>query len=184
MKQLDDMEPKHVAVIFDVARTTFRNELSPEYKANRPDPPDDLIPQFELVRDATRAFNLDCIEAPGFEADDLIATYTRQALETEATVTIVSSDKDLMQLVSDRVRMYDSIKNRYIGTKEVQEKFGVLPEKVVDVQALAGDSTDNVPGVPGIGIKTAAELINQYGDLDTLLARASEIKQKKRRETY
>ena len=182
MKQLDDMEPKHVAVIFDVARITFRNELSPEYKANRPDPPDDLIPQFELVRDATRAFNLDCIEAPGFEADDLIATYTQQALQTEATVTIVSSDKDLMQLVSDRVRMYDSIKNRTIGTKEVKEKFGVPPEKVVDVQALAGDSTDNVPGVPGIGVKTAAELINQYGDLDTLLARASEIKQKKRRE--
>ncbi|MCA9473160.1 MAG: DNA polymerase I [Nitrospirales bacterium] len=182
MKQLDDMEPKHVAVIFDVARTTFRNELSPEYKANRPDPPDDLIPQFTLVRDATRAFNLDCIEAPGFEADDLIATYTHLALKTEATVTIVSSDKDLMQLVSDRVRMYDSIKNRYIGTKEVQEKFGVPPKKVVDVQALAGDSIDNVPGVPGIGIKTAAELINEYGDLDTLLARASEIKQKKRRE--
>ncbi len=182
MKQLDDMEPKHIAVIFDVARKTFRNDLSPDYKANRPEPPDDLIPQFALVRDATRAFNLDCIEAPGFEADDLIATYTHQALQTEASVTIVSSDKDLMQLVSDRVRMYDSIKNRFIGTKEVKEKFGVLPEKVVDVQALAGDSTDNVPGVPGIGIKTAAELINQYGELDILLARASEIKQKKRRE--
>ena len=182
MKQLDDMEPKHVAVIFDVARVTFRNDLSPEYKANRPDPPDDLIPQFALVRDATRAFNLDCIEAPGFEADDLIATYTHHALQTEATVTIVSSDKDLMQLVSDRVRMYDSIKNRFIGINEVKEKFGVPPEKVVDVQALAGDSTDNVPGVPGIGIKTAAQLINEYGELDTLLARASEIKQTKRRE--
>ncbi|GJL55555.1 MAG: DNA polymerase I [Nitrospirales bacterium] len=182
MKQLDDMEPKHVAVVFDVARITFRNDLSPEYKANRPDPPDELIPQFALVRDATRAFNLDCIESPGFEADDLIATYTHLALQTEATVTIVSSDKDLMQLVSDRVRMYDGIKNRFIGTKEVKEKFGVPPEKVVDVQALAGDATDNVPGVPGIGIKTAAQLINEYGELDTLLARASEIKQTKRRE--
>ena len=183
MKQLDDMEPKHVAVIFDVARITFRNDLSPEYKANRPDPPDDLIPQFALVREATRAFNLDCIEAPGFEADDLIATYTHHALQTEAAVTIVSSDKDLMQLVSDRVRMYDSIKNRFIGINEVKEKFGVPPEKVVDVQALAGDSTDNVPGVPGIGIKTAAQLINEYGELDTLLSRASEIKQTKRRES-
>ncbi|WP_447970113.1 DNA polymerase I [Nitrospira sp. M1] len=182
MKQMDDMEPKHVAVVFDVARITFRNDLSPEYKANRPDPPDELIPQFALVRDATRAFNLDCIESPGFEADDLIATYTHLALQTEATVTIVSSDKDLMQLVSDRVRMYDGIKNRFIGTKEVKEKFGVFPEKVVDVQALAGDPTDNVPGVPGIGIKTAAQLINEYGELDTLLARASEIKQTKRRE--
>ncbi|WP_454063540.1 DNA polymerase I [Candidatus Nitrospira salsa] len=182
MKQLDDMEPKHVAVVFDVARMTFRNDLSPEYKANRPDPPDELIPQFALVREATRAFNLDCIESPGFEADDLIATYTHLALQTEATVTIVSSDKDLMQLVSDRVRMYDGIKNRFIGTKEVKEKFGVPPEKVVDVQALAGDATDNVPGVPGIGIKTAAQLINEYGELDTLLARASEIKQTKRRE--
>ncbi|GJL50823.1 MAG: DNA polymerase I [Nitrospirales bacterium] len=182
MKQLDDMEPKHVAVVFDVARMTFRNDLSPEYKANRPDPPDELIPQFALVREATRAFNLDCIESPGFEADDLIATYTHLALQTEATVTIVSSDKDLMQLVSDRVRMYDGIRNRFIGTKEVKEKFGVPPEKVVDVQALAGDATDNVPGVPGIGIKTAAQLINEYGELDTLLARASEIKQTKRRE--
>ncbi|MGB0910372.1 MAG: 5'-3' exonuclease, partial [Nitrospirales bacterium] len=182
MKQLDDMEPKHVAVIFDAARVTFRNDISPEYKANRAETPDELIPQFALVREATRAFNLDCIDAPGFEADDLIATYAHMALQTEATVTIVSSDKDLMQLVSDRVRMYDSIKNRFIGTKEVKEKFGVFPEKVVDVQALAGDSTDNVPGVPGIGIKTAAQLINEYGELDTLLARASEIKQTKRRE--
>ena len=183
MKQLDDMEPKHIAVIFDAARMTFRNDISPEYKANRGETPDELIPQFALVREATRAFNLDCIEAPGFEADDLIATYTQLALQTEATVTIVSSDKDLMQLVSDRVRMYDSIKNRFIGTKEVKEKFGVPPEKVVDVQALAGDSTDNVPGVPGIGIKTAAQLINEYGELDILLARASEIKQTKRRES-
>ncbi len=182
MKQLDDMEPKHVAVIFDAARKTFRNDISPEYKANRVETPDELIPQFALVREATRAFNLDCIEAPGFEADDLIATYAHQALQTEATVTIVSSDKDLMQLVSDRVRMFDSLKNRFIGTKEVKEKFGVFPEKVVDVQALAGDSADNVPGVPGIGIKTAAQLINEYGELDVLLARASEIKQTKRRE--
>ena len=147
-----------------------------------PDPPDELIPQFELVRQATRAFNLDCVELPGYEADDLIATYTRKALEAGADVTIVSSDKDLMQLVSHRVTMLDTIKNRRIGPEQVQEKFGVPPDKVVDVQALAGDSTDNVPGVPGIGIKTAAQLINEYGDLETLLQRASEIKQAKRRE--
>ena len=182
MKVLDDHQPDHVAIIFDAGRQTFRNDISPDYKANRTDPPDELIPQFELVRQATRAFNLDCVELPGYEADDLIATYTRQALDAGADVTIVSSDKDLMQLVSPRVTMLDTIKNRRIGPEQVQEKFGVPPNKVVEVQALAGDSTDNVPGVPGIGIKTAAQLINEYGDLETLLQRASEIKQAKRRE--
>lgn len=183
MKLLEDMQPDHIAVIFDSARKTFRNDIAPSYKANRTDPPDELVPQFELVREATRAFNLDCIELNGFEADDLIATYTKEALQAGADVTIVSSDKDLMQLVSDRVCMWDSIKNRKIGPEQVVEKFGVPPEKVVDVQSLAGDSTDNVPGVPGIGIKTAAQLIQEYGDLDTLLTRAIEIKQNKRRES-
>lgn len=183
MKLLDDLSPDHIAIIFDSARKTFRNDISPTYKANRPEPPDELVPQFPLVREATRAFNLDCIEVNGYEADDLIAAYTREALQAGADVTIVSSDKDLMQLVSDRVKMFDGIKNRTIGPEQVQEKFGVPPEKVVDVQSLAGDSTDNVPGVPGIGIKTAAQLIQEYGDLDTLLARASEIKQTKRRES-
>jgi DNA polymerase-1 len=183
MKLLDDMQPDHIAIIFDSARKTFRNDLAPSYKANRSEPPEELVPQFPLVREATRAFNLDCIELNGFEADDLIATYTKHALEAGADVTIVSSDKDLMQLVSDRVSMFDSIKNRRIGPEQVQEKFGVPPAKVVDVQALAGDSTDNVPGVPGIGVKTAAQLIQEYGDLDTLLAHASEIKQTKRRES-
>ncbi|KPK17601.1 MAG: DNA polymerase I, partial [Nitrospira bacterium SG8_3] len=183
MKLLDDMQPDHIAIIFDSARKTFRNDLAPSYKANRSEPPDELVPQFPLVREATRAFNLDCIELNGFEADDLIATYTKEALEAGADVTIVSSDKDLMQLVSDQVSMFDSLKNRRIGPEQVHEKFGVPPEKVVDVQALAGDSTDNVPGVPGIGVKTAAQLIQEYGDLDTLLARASEIKQNKRRES-
>ena len=183
MKLLDDMQPDHIAIIFDSARKTFRNDLDPNYKANRGDPPDELVPQFPLVREATRAFNFDCIELNGFEADDLIATYTKEALEAGADVTIVSSDKDLMQLVSDQVSMFDSIKNRRIGPAQVLEKFGVPPEKVVDVQSLAGDSTDNVPGVPGIGVKTAAQLIQEYGDLDTLLARASEIKQNKRRES-
>ena len=182
MKLLDDMQPDHIAIIFDTARKTFRNDIDPLYKANRGDPPEELVPQFPLVREATRAFNFDCIELQGFEADDLIATYTKEAVNEGAEVTIVSSDKDLMQLVSDRVTMFDSFKNRRIGPEQVQEKFGVYPEKVVDVQSLAGDSTDNVPGVPGIGVKTAAQLIQEYGDLDTLLARASEIKQNKRRE--
>ena len=182
MKLLDDMQPDHIAIIFDTARKTFRNDIDPSYKANRTEPPDELVPQFALVREATQAFNLDCIELAGFEADDLIATYTKEAINEGAEVTIVSSDKDLMQLVTDRVTMFDSFKNRRIGPEQVQDKFGVYPEKVVDVQSLAGDSTDNVPGVPGIGIKTAALLIQEYGDLDTLLARASEIKQNKRRE--
>ena len=183
LKLLDDLQASHVAVIFDSARESFRNEIFPEYKANRPDPPDELIPQFPLVRDATRAFNVECIEKPGFEADDLIATYARRAQADGFDVMIVSSDKDLMQLVSDRVSMFDALKNRRIGPAEVEEKFGVGPERVVDVQALAGDSTDNVPGVPGIGVKTAAQLIQTYGDLDSLLARASEIKQPKRRQS-
>ena len=183
LKQMEDLKPDHIAVIFDSARETFRNEISPDYKANRPEPPEELAVQFPLVRQATKACNLDCIEMAGFEADDLIATYTRRAVEAGAEVTIISSDKDLMQLVSDRVTMLDTIKNRRIGPEQVKEKFGVPPEKVVEVQALAGDSIDNVPGIPGIGVKTAAHLINEYGDLETLLAHASEIKQTKRRES-
>src|SRR6476659_8572203 len=177
-----DDRPSHLAIVFDKSEVTFRNTLYPDYKAHRPPAPDDLIPQFALIREAVRAFDLPCLEQAGFEADDLIATYVRQACERGATATIVSSDKDLMQLVTDCVVMYDTMKDRRIGIPEVIEKFGVPPEKVVEVQALAGDSTDNVPGVPGIGVKTAAELIKQYGDLDTLLKRAGEIKQPKRRE--
>lgn len=172
----------HIAVIFDNARKTFRNDIYPDYKANRDEPPEDLKPQFAFIRDAVRAFNVPAIDMEGFEADDLIATYARQAQACGAQVTIVSSDKDLMQLVGEGIDMLDTMKSVHIGPEQVVDKFGVGPEKVVDVQALAGDSTDNVPGVPGIGVKTAALLINEYGDLDTLLARAEEIKQKKRRE--
>jgi DNA polymerase-1 len=176
--------PTHLAVIFDTSRTSFRNEIYPEYKAHRPPPPEDLVPQFSLIRDATRAFGVPAVELEGFEADDLIATYAAQASGAGAFVTVVSSDKDLMQLVVDgQVELQDPVKSRSIRSAEVIEKFGVPPSKVVDVQALAGDSTDNVPGVPGIGVKTAAELINSFGDLETLLARAGEIKQPKRRET-
>ena len=178
----DEFDPSHLAVIFDASGKTFRNDIYPEYKANRPEPPEDLIPQFGLVRDAVRAFSVPCVEMMGYEADDLIATYARLAAEAGAKVTIVSSDKDLMQLVTDKVDMLDTMKLKSISHDEVVEKFGVPPEKVVDVQALAGDSTDNVPGVPGIGIKTAAQLIEEYGDLETLLSKAEEIKQKKRRE--
>jgi DNA polymerase-1 len=185
-KLLRDMPPEnrptHLAIIFDKSEITFRNKLYPDYKAHRPPAPDDLIPQFQLIREAVRAFDLPCLEQVGFEADDLIATYVRLACERGASATIVSSDKDLMQLVTDCVTMYDTMKDRRIGIAEVIEKFGVPPEKVVEVQALAGDSTDNVPGVPGIGVKTAAQLIVEYGDLETLLARAGEIKQPKRRE--
>jgi DNA polymerase-1 len=177
-----DNRPTHLAIIFDKSEITFRNKLYPDYKAHRPPAPDDLIPQFSLIREAVRAFDLPCLEQAGFEADDLIATYARLAGERGATATIVSSDKDLMQLVTDKVTMFDTMKDRRIGIAEVIEKFGVPPEKVVEVQALAGDSTDNVPGVPGIGIKTAAQLIVEYGDLETLLKRAGEIKQPKRRE--
>jgi DNA polymerase-1 len=178
-----DNRPTHLAIIFDKSEVTFRNKLYPDYKAHRPPAPDDLIPQFGLIRDAVRAFDLPSIEQGGFEADDLIATYVREAGERGATATIVSSDKDLMQLVTEQVTMYDTMKDRRLGIAEVIEKFGVPPNKVVEVQALAGDSVDNVPGVPGIGIKTAAQLITEYGDLETLLTRASEIKQPKRRES-
>ena len=175
--------PTHFAVIFDYSSKTFRNELYPEYKANRSAPPEDLIPQFGLIREATRAFNLPCIEMEGFEADDLIATYCRMAEEVGAGATIVSSDKDLMQLVSPSVAMYDPMKDRQIGIPEVIEKWGVPPEKMIELQALTGDSIDNIPGVPGIGPKTAALLLEQFGDLETLLARAAEIKQEKRRQS-
>ncbi|MDP7640959.1 MAG: DNA polymerase, partial [Alphaproteobacteria bacterium] len=182
-KLLRDSEAEYFAVIFDTSRKTFRSDIYPEYKAHRPPPPDELIPQFDLVRDATRAFNVASLEMRGYEADDLIATYTRLAREAGMRVTIVSSDKDLMQLVKDdNVVMLDDFKNREIGADGVREKFGVGPDRVIDVQALAGDSSDNVPGVPGIGVKTAAQLINEYGDLDALLARADEIKQPKRRQ--
>jgi DNA polymerase-1 len=186
-KLLNEMKPEerptHLAVVFDKSEKTFRTDFYPDYKAHRPPAPDDLIPQFPLIREAVRAFDIPCLEQAGFEADDLIATYARIACEVQATVTIVSSDKDLMQLVNDCVTMYDTMKDRRIGPAEVCEKFGVLPEKVIDVQSLIGDSTDNVPGVPGIGVKTAAQLITEYGDLETLLARAGEIKQDKRRQT-
>ena len=182
MKLMDDLQPSHVLVIFDAGRVTFRNDIYPEYKQNRTDPPDELVPQFSLVRDATEAMSLPVTELPGFEADDLIASYAKMAHESGTDCLIVSSDKDLMQLVRPGVTMLDPMKQRRISDAEVVEKFGVLPNRVVDVQSLAGDSTDNVPGVPGIGIKTAAELINQFGDLDSLLAGAETIKQPKRRE--
>ena len=182
-KLLSETDADHIAVVFDASGRSFRNRIYDQYKAQRPDPAPDLIPQFGLVRRATEAFGVCQIELDDFEADDLIATYTRHAVDAGAKVTIVSSDKDLMQLVTDRVTMLDPIKNRPIGAAEVREKFGVGPERVIDVQALCGDSVDNVPGVPGIGVKTAAELINSYGDLETLLARSSEIKQPKRRQT-
>ncbi|SCY50609.1 DNA polymerase I [Paracoccus tibetensis] len=175
--------PTHAAVIFDHSSKTFRNEIYNAYKANRPEPPEDLRPQFPLTRDATRAFNIACIETEGFEADDIIAAYACRAREAGGRVTIVSSDKDLMQLVGDGVEMLDPIKNKAIGPDEVFEKFGVGPDRVVDVQALAGDAVDNVPGAPGIGIKTAALLIQEFGDLEALLERAGEIKQPKRRQT-
>ena len=176
-------KPTHFAVIFDSARKNFRNEIYSEYKGNRSDAPDDLIPQFEFIRKSVLAFNLPSIELINYEADDLIATYVEQILSKGAKATIVSSDKDLMQLYRKNVRIYDPMKNKFINEEDVNNKFGVKPEKVVDVQALAGDSTDNVPGVPGIGVKTAAELINEYGNLENLLKNAKKIKQNKRRET-
>ncbi|MAD94713.1 MAG: DNA polymerase I [Rhodobacteraceae bacterium] len=175
--------PTHCAVIFDAKGKTFRSDIYPNYKANRPPAPEDLVPQFPLTRDATRAFNLACIEEVGYEADDIIATLAVKARDAGARVTIISSDKDLMQLVGNGIEMLDAMKNKRIGFEQVEEKFGVGPERVIDVQSLAGDSVDNVPGAPGIGVKTAALLINEYGDLDTLLARAEEIKQPKRRQT-
>jgi DNA polymerase-1 len=176
-------EATHLAVVFDHSATTFRNTLYPLYKANRPELPEDLRPQFPMTREATRAFGVSCIEIEGYEADDIIATLACRAREAGGTVTILSSDKDLMQLVGDGVEMLDPMKNRRIGVAEVEEKFGVGPDRVVDVQALAGDSVDNVPGAPGIGLKTAALLIQEYGDLETLLERATEIRQDKRRQT-
>ena len=186
VKLLNDMgaegTPTHLAVIFDASGKSFRNEIYADYKAHRPPAPEDLVPQFPLVREAVRAFDIPAIELAGFEADDLIASYAVEAARQGARVTIVSSDKDLMQLVGNGIDMVDTMKDKFIGPDEVVEKFGVAPNRVIDVQALAGDSADNVPGVPGIGIKTAAQLIEEYGDLDTLLARAEEIKQNKRRE--
>lgn len=174
--------PTHIAVIFDASEETFRNEIYKDYKAHRPPPPEELVPQFPLIREAVQAFNVACIEQFGYEADDLIATYACQAVERGADVTIVSSDKDLMQLIRPGIVMLDTMKNKRIGREEVIERFGVEPERVADVQALSGDATDNVPGVPGIGVKTAAELLREYGDLESLLAHASEIRQPKRRE--
>ena len=186
MKLLDDLRDHSVeeliAVIFDAKRLTFRNEIYKDYKAHRPETPEELIPQFAIIREATRAFNVPCIEMEGFEADDLIATYAKHAEAAGIDVVVISADKDLMQLIRPGITMLDPMKNRTIGPDQVKEKFGVGPDKVIEVQALAGDSSDNVPGVPGIGVKTAAELILQYGDLETLLAKAGEIKQPKRRE--
>ena len=176
-------KPTHFAVIFDSARKNFRNEIYSEYKANRAEAPDDLAPQFEYIRKSVKAFNLPSIELLNYEADDLIATYTKKITKAGAKVTIISSDKDLMQLVSNKIRLFDPMKSKVIGEKEVLEKFGVKPNQVIDVQSLAGDTSDNVPGVPGIGVKTAAELIRKYNNLDNLLQRASEIPQNKRRET-
>ena len=170
----------HFAVIFDSARKNFRNEIYSEYKGNRSDAPDDLIPQFDYIRKSVLAFNLPSVELVNYEADDLIATYVDKILTIGAKVTIVSSDKDLMQLYKKDVRIFDPMKNKFISDVDVKNKFGVGPDKVIDVQALAGDSSDNVPGVPGIGVKTAAELINKYGNLETLLKSAKEIKQNKR----
>lgn len=182
-KLLNDLKAEHIAVIFDAARKTFRNEIYPDYKAHRPPTPEDLVPQFPLIRDATQAFGLPSLEARGYEADDLIAAYTKQAKEAGWQVRIISADKDLMQLLGPQVVLYDPMKDKVVDEAGVQEKFGVPPDKVIDVQALAGDSADNVPGVPGIGIKTAALLINEFGTLEELLARAEEIKQPKRRQS-
>ncbi|MFC4346406.1 DNA polymerase I [Kordiimonas lipolytica] len=183
LRDLSDAErPSHLAVIFDASGRTFRNDIYPDYKAHRPPAPEDLVPQFPIIREATEAFGLPSIEMLGYEADDLIATYTKQAREKGWKVTIVSSDKDLMQLLDAETDMFDTMKNKRTRAEDVPEKFGVGPDKVVDVQSLAGDSADNVPGVPGIGVKTAAQLIEEFGDLDTLLERAGEIKQNKRRE--
>jgi DNA polymerase-1 len=186
-KLLRDMKgedgPTHLVAIFDHSEKTFRNALYDQYKAHRPPPPEDLIPQFALVREATSAFGVACLELPGYEADDLIATYACKARDAGGEAVIVSSDKDLMQLIGPSVVMWDPMKDRRLGEEAVHEKFGVGPEKMVDLQALIGDSVDNVPGAPGIGPKTAAQLLDEYGDLDTLLARAGEIKQPKRRET-
>lgn len=183
MKILTEADVDHLAVIFDSARRNFRHDIYPDYKANRPPPPPELIPQFPLMREACEAFNVPSIELVGYEADDLIASYTQAVIQQGADVTIVSSDKDLMQLIGPNVRMFDPMKNKFIGNAEVEIKFGVRPEQVVDVQALAGDSSDNIPGVPGIGLKTAMQLIQEFGSLHELLNRLHEIPQAKRRET-
>ena len=182
MKVIGDTDADHIACVFDYGSKSFRNDIYGQYKAHRPETPEDLIPQFPLIREAARAFNLPVVEKEGYEADDIIATYARMASEAGARTTIVSSDKDLMQLVSDRVEMFDGVGSRSIGEAEVIEKFGVAPDKVVEVQALAGDPVDNVPGVRGIGVKTAAQLIAEYGDLESLLERAHEIRQPMRRQ--
>ena len=176
-------KPTHIAVIFDSARKNFRNNIYPEYKANRNETPEDLIPQFSFIREAVKAFNLPSIEMENYEADDLIATYKKEALKKNIRVKIISSDKDLMQLIDDQTTLFDSMKNKDIGIEEVKEKFGVTPDKVIEVQALAGDSSDNIPGVPSIGVKTAAELINEFGSVENLLKNVDKIKQPKRRQT-
>ena len=176
-------KPTHFAVIFDSAKKNFRNDIYKDYKANRSETPEDLIPQFEYIRKAVKAFSLPSIELINYEADDLLATYAKQIVNAGAKVTVISSDKDLMQLVSEKVRLYDPMKNKVLGENEVFEKFGVKPNQVIDVQSLAGDPSDNIPGVPGIGVKTAAELINKYKTLDVLLKNIHEIPQNKRRET-
>ena len=176
-------KPTHFAVIFDSAKKNFRNDIYSDYKANRSETPEDLIPQFEYIRKAVKAFSLPSIELINYEADDLLATYAKQIVEVGAKVTVISSDKDLMQLVSEKIRLYDPMKNKVLGENEVFEKFGVKPSQVIDVQSLAGDPSDNIPGVPGIGVKTAAELINKYKTLDILLKNINEIPQNKRRET-
>ncbi|MEC7834998.1 MAG: DNA polymerase I, partial [Pseudomonadota bacterium] len=188
LKLIKEIEAKEndlcgIAIVFDSSRKTFRNEIYPEYKANRSDPPPDLVPQFSLIREATRAFGLPSVELLGYEADDIIATFAKAAIDQNMKVTIFSSDKDLMQLVDKSILMRDPMKDRVIDAKEVLDKFGVDPERVIDVQALAGDSSDNIPGAPGIGIKIAAELINTFGSLDELLENAEKIKQPKRRDS-
>ena len=177
-------KPTHFAVIFDSARKNFRNEIYKDYKANRSEAPDDLAPQFEYIRKAVKAFNLPSIEQINYEADDLIATYAKQIISLGAKVTIISSDKDLMQLVSNKIRLFDPMKSKVIGEKEVIDKFGVKPNQVIDVQSLAGDSSDNIPGVPGIGIKTASELINKFKTLENLLKKVGEIPQKKKKRNF
>ena len=182
VKLIEDFNPREICVLFDFGRETFRNEIYADYKANRTSPPEDLIPQFDLIKQASRSIGLPTIEMEGFEADDLIATFVQKAKKTNKEVIIVSSDKDLMQLVANDVLMLDPMKNLWIDENKVKEKFGVSPDKVIDVQALAGDSSDNIPGVPGIGLKTAADLINEFNNLEDLLTRSNEIKQNKRRE--
>ena len=183
-KSVDNKErPTHFAVIFDSARKNFRNEIYSDYKANRSDAPEDLIPQFDFIRKSVLAFSLPSVEQLNYEADDLIATYVEKIIKVGAKATIVSSDKDLLQLHGKNTRIFDPMKNIIVDANGVKEKFGVTPDKVIDVQSLAGDTSDNVPGVPGIGVKTAAQLINEYGSLEGLLSRVEEIKQPKRRES-